>query len=266
MVNGTHNPFDIAAIDPASNNLSDLLSTYVIPSINPAINVQTLNYPAAVFPMHASVATGVTDLTNVLLQNNNGSNPETNSPFMVLAVSQGAIVWSTVLEKYLAGTLGVPNAQCLGSCTFGNPVRNMGSYVGTSPGGAGILAPTLGPSPLSPLIVDYADAGDLFTSCSNPAVTLIANALYNVWGGSRLTAFQVLQEWGALLQGNTFFTLLAAYDELYAFAASGAAPHNAYWSTPNEFGGGNESAATLAYANINNWYAAWLLNWTSTYG
>lgn len=89
---------------------------------------QKVAYPAAMFPMNASIDTGATSVIAAI------NAMPAGAKFMLGGYSQGAAVMSTVLNQIRSGSLTSKQSQFLGGVMFGNPRRQVnyrGSVGGT---------------------------------------------------------------------------------------------------------------------------------------
>lgn len=119
---------------------------------------QPVWYPAAAFPMGASVDAGVLELINLINKLRPGRK------FALCGYSQGAIVCSLVLIEILFGSLQHRKGDLLGGAMFGNPMRQAGVSFpgGKNPGGRGIAENQLTVTP--PHWNEYADPGDIYAA------------------------------------------------------------------------------------------------------
>lgn len=167
------NPFGInTAIRTAQN---DWLEQALGPQVFTWVNVA---YPATLYPMGPSIATGVTNTIAAI----NGR----AGPFILVGTSQGASVISNVYDQIRHGALQARQGDFLAGVTMGNPRRQAGhTFPGCpDPGGRGIDEAPL--TDCEDLWWDFAITGDP-VACTYAAPF---SQLDSEWG---TTIWEVLQ-------------------------------------------------------------------------
>lgn len=214
----------------------------------PLINWVPINYPAAVYPMGASVNTGVANLVAAI-----ASTP-VGTPKGFAGYSQGAIVTSTVWRDYVLSPTGQLNAylndfEAGGTVNWGNPLRcptipaNGNTYAGWAQQSGGGISGTndLTAAQTPSWWYDFADPNDLYTDCpvgtaAGADETLIYQLIVTTNFGGTLEGLLTLVE-SAIDQFNQPLTEVigiatAIYNGLTFAAAGPAAGHYTYQIGP----------------------------------
>jgi hypothetical protein len=214
-------------------------------------------YPAAVYPMGASVNTGIAQLiTNIQAS-------PLGTPKGLAGYSQGAIVTSTVWRDYILNPSGslhayLPDFEAGGSVTWGNPMRapnvcNGNTYAGWAPqSGGGISGSNdLLPSQTPSWWLDFANPNDLYTdspvSVSADGTSIVLNdtaedeeLIYNLivtsnYGGTLKGLLALVEQAADQLKeplSEVIGIATSIYNGLTFVAAGPAAGHYTYDITP----------------------------------
>lgn len=132
----------------------------------PLIKWVPIDYPAAIYPMGASVDTGIANLVAAIQRTGPGS------PKALAGYSQGALVTSSVWRDYvLEGSLSAYEADFKAAVNWGNPMRcptipaNGNAYAGWAPRSGGGISGTndLTAAQTPSWWYDFANPNDLYT-------------------------------------------------------------------------------------------------------
>ena len=225
--------------------------------LDPSIwDFQRVSYPAAIFPMNASVNAGVTDLINKINSH--------SGPFALGGYSQGAITTSIVLNEIRYGTLNHRLNDLIAGITFGNPLREVnhawpgaktnGSWdvVNSTTGGHGCMPVSQRLTNTPDWWWDFAEPNDIIASTGDSGIGL-------AWqGGAGL--FSGLN---SLLGGDLFSVLnllnpIFLIQGLQALSAVGSVGHMSYpVSPPFGYPADSPTAYLIAAKHLNDVGAAW---------
>ena len=151
----------------AQGHMADMWSTYpaqLAKKMDPALfyHQPIGNWDANALPLGPPCDAAFNEGVDLL------TNRHPTGPFALVGYSQGAIITSRL---YMAMADGGPLAHrrddFVAGVTFGNPMREQGSFVGRDPGGHGIASSRIVGT--GPRWRDYADPGDVYSSVSGPS-------------------------------------------------------------------------------------------------
>ena len=186
---GTANIFDVFGVGavqmfPGIDFNTDPFPTLLDPSI---WNYQRVTYPAALFPMVASVADGVADLIARI--------KKTPGKFALGGYSLGAIVASRVYDEIRHGSLQNRRNDLLAGVTFGSTVREQGhswpgsrfdgawDVPGSTSGAHGALLASQRLVGTENLWWDFVQDGDLYSAVGNSNKGLAWSAVIDLVSG-----------------------------------------------------------------------------------
>ena len=241
---GTGNFFDFfgIGIGPAAIiNLFGVTAKMTFVPIDPAIwDFVNINYPAAAFPMSASVQQGKAMVIKAIK-----SRP---GPFALTGASQGSWVMDEVYNEIRYGSLQSRRKDLLAGCQFGDPMREKGvtfpgcpdpglwNVPGSRSGGHGLLPASKRLKGTESLWWEFANVGD-------PVATTGDDAF-----GVRIQSFADF----ALLGGGNLKSVLGLGElvDVFKRILGPSAPHNAYGSLP-AYPGAKETASQIAVKYLN---------------
>lgn len=205
-----------------------------------------ISYPAAAFPMGDSVKVGAAKIIGMI--------KDTEGPFMLSGLSQGAMVCSFVYNEIRFGSLRDRRSDFVGGIMFGNPARAAGHHVpiagASMPGGAGIqdfgITQSYGVTngllkDCEELWLEFANPGDpvctITDSAAREQAARVFQFVYEPWAG--------LDDLAAALA--SFVTNPAATFQLlgYLVGEGDTSPHVAYDQDYPPVAANAKSAETL---------------------
>lgn len=183
----------------------------------------TGNYPATAVPMNHSADAGEREQMRFLADP--GIVP---GPAAWVDYSQGSICGGRARNAIRAGKVD-KRVTILGGVTFGNPMRPVGSFAGTTDPGGGGIDPTH-ESASEPGMLHMAAPGDLYTTCPDDASGEYERAIFNMVFSRFTGRDSILEQIGELMSGDVWETVAAGRAILRGgmFVARGTGPHVQY--------------------------------------